>query len=163
MVAKTAADQGPKVVIIEKRKVFMVTDDLGSYADFDVVRVKNGKKEEITQPVATEVPCTIVVSGSEVATIMCTPTYLREFATGYLYTSGMLNSANEVTEFYCDTTRWRLDVETTRKIVGTEIFKNISIPIFRYIGIIPRVPGRNIHVIQNITDMAGNNIFIVFS
>lgn len=99
-----------------RRVSLMVTDDLGSYADFDVVRVKNGKKEEITQPIATEVPCTIVVSGSEVATIMCTPTYLREFAIGYLYTSGMLNSANEVTEFYCDTTRWRLDIETSSKI-----------------------------------------------
>jgi FdhD protein len=94
----------------------MVTDDLSGSMNFDVVKVKDGKKEEVTQPVATEVPCTVVVNGNEVATMMCTPTYLKEFAIGYLYTSGMINSANEIKEFYCDTTRWRLDIETSTTI-----------------------------------------------
>ena len=56
----------------------MVTDDLSGSIDLDVVKVKDGKKEEVTQPIAAEVPCTVVVNGSEVATIMCTPTYLKE-------------------------------------------------------------------------------------
>ena len=94
----------------------MVTDDLGSYTEFEVVKVKNGEKEKIKHPVATEVPCTIVVNGNEAATIMCTPTHLKELAVGYLYTSGLINSANEIIEFYCDNTRWRLDIKTVKEI-----------------------------------------------
>ncbi len=94
----------------------MVTDDLSGSMNLDVVKVKDGKKEEVTQPVATEVPCTIVANGNEIATMMCTPTCLKEFSIGYLYTSGMINSTNEIKGFYCDTTRWRLDIETTTTI-----------------------------------------------
>ena len=92
------------------------SEDLGSFTTFDVVSIKSGRKEEVQHPVATEVPCTIVVNDTEVATIMCTPTHLREFAVGYLFTSGMIKNGHDVTDFFCDTKRWRLDVKT-----GTEI------------------------------------------
>lgn len=92
------------------------SEDLGSYTIFDVVSIKNGRKNEVQHPIATEVPGTIVVNGTEVATIMCTPTFLKEFAVGYLYTAGMIKSADDVKEFYCDTKRWRLDVTTFTEI-----------------------------------------------
>jgi FdhD protein len=94
----------------------MVDDHLGDVTDFDVISVKNGTVEETKHSVATEVPCTIVVNDSEVATIMCTPTHLKEFAVGYLYTSGMINSAHEVTAFCYDDKKWRLDVTTPKEI-----------------------------------------------
>ena len=94
----------------------MADDHLDGFADFDVISVRNGTAAETRQSVATEVPCTIVVNDSEVATIMCTPTHFKEFAVGYLYTSGMINSAHEVTGFSCDEKRWRLDVTTTKEI-----------------------------------------------
>ena len=94
----------------------MADDHLGGFTDFDVISVRNGTAAETKQSVATEVPCTIVVNDNEVATIMCTPTHFKEFAVGYLYTSGMINSAHEVTGFCCDDTRWRLDVTTSREI-----------------------------------------------
>jgi len=103
----------------------MSTDDLGGYTGFDVIRVKNGNREVIAQSVATEVPCTIVVNGCEIATLMCTPTYLREFAVGYLFTSGMINEAGEVKKFYCDSTKWRIDVETTSPIDTALLDKRI--------------------------------------
>lgn len=92
------------------------SEDLGGYTAFDVISFKKDRKEEIKLPVATEVPCTIVANGTEVATIMCTPTHLREFAVGYLYTSGMIKSAKDVECFYCDTKKWRLEVTTTSEI-----------------------------------------------
>jgi len=94
----------------------MTDDQLGGFTDFDVISVRNGTAAETKQSVATEVPCTIVVNDSEVATIMCTPTHFREFAVGYLYTSGMISSAHEISGFCCDDTRWRLDVTTSREI-----------------------------------------------
>jgi FdhD protein len=94
----------------------MTDDHLDGFADFDVISVRNGTAAETKQSVATEVPCTIVVNDNEVATIMCTPTHFKEFAVGYLYTSGMINSAREVKGFCCDEKRWRLDVTTTKDI-----------------------------------------------
>ena len=92
------------------------SEDLGGFTTFDVISFKKDRKEEIKLPVATEVPCTMVVNGAEIATIMCTPTHLREFAVGYLYTSGIIKSAKDIEDFYCDTKKWRLDIKTTSEI-----------------------------------------------
>ena len=104
----------------------MDANELGGYTCFDVIKIKGGTREEIQQSVATEVPCTIVINGSEAVTTMCTPTFLKEFAVGYLYTSGMIKSASEVTEFYCDSKRWQLDVKTENeidmKLLGKRIY-----------------------------------------
>ncbi len=90
----------------------MVPDQLGSCTEFDVLKITPEHSEPMQQLVATEVPCTFVVNGVEVATIMCTPTYLREFAAGYLFTSGIIGNAGELKDFYCDQIKWRLDVTT---------------------------------------------------
>ena len=103
----------------------MTDDQLGGFTDFDVISVKNGTAAEARQSVATEVPCTIVVNDSEVATIMATPTHFKEFAVGYLYTSGMINEAHEVTGFSCDDKRWRLDVTTTREVDAALLGKRL--------------------------------------
>lgn len=94
----------------------MADEHLGEFVDFEVISVKNGSAAVGEQSVATEVPCTIVVNDTEVATIMCTPTHFKEFAVGYLYTSGMINSPDDVTGYYCDDKRWRLDLTTAREI-----------------------------------------------
>ena len=98
----------------------MVIDQLGPCTEFDVLKITAGHSEEIQQLVATEVPCTFVVNGVEVATIMCTPTYLHEFAAGYLFTSGVIASAGELKEFHCDHKKWRLDI-TTEKDADLEL------------------------------------------
>ena len=92
------------------------SEGLGGYTTFDVINLKKDRKEEIKLPVATEVPCTLAVNDTEVATVMCTPTHLKEFAVGYLYTSGMIKSAEDIEDFYCDTKKWRLDVKTTSEV-----------------------------------------------
>ena len=92
----------------------MVPDQLGPCTEFDVLKITEGHSEQVQQFVATEVPCTFVVNGVEVATIMCTPTYLHEFAAGYLFTSGIIASAEELKEFHCDHKKWRLDIMTEK-------------------------------------------------
>ena len=47
---------------------------------------------------------------------MYTPAHLREFAEGYLYTSGMITSAKDIQDFYCETRKGRLNVTTTLEI-----------------------------------------------
>lgn len=94
----------------------MTGDTLGGSTEFEVVRIRDGAAEMLTQTVATEVPCTIVVNGKEAVTTMLSPTHLREFATGHLFTAGIISRAEDLLSCTCDETRWRLDVETKRDI-----------------------------------------------
>jgi FdhD protein len=94
----------------------MSDERLGANTEFEVLRIKDGKAEALSKSVATEVPCTIVVNGREVVTAMVTPTYLKEFAVGHLFTAGIVNSTADVTSYRCDETKWRLDLETTRGV-----------------------------------------------
>jgi len=94
----------------------MEDSELGTQTEFEVVRMKNGSKETLTVAVATEVPCTIDINGSEAATLMCTPSHLKEFAVGFLFTSGMIQRADDVQSFSCDPIRWKIDVRTKRDV-----------------------------------------------
>ena len=69
------------------------------------------------QPIATEVPCTLQVNGDELGTMLCTPANLKEFAVGYLFTSGLIQGVEEVLDFYCDETTWRLDITTPTALI----------------------------------------------
>ncbi len=94
----------------------MSSEKLEGYLDFNVIKISDKKREELLQPVATEVPCTLIVNGKEVATIMCTPTYLKEFAVGYFYSIGVINSSGDIVDFHCDTEKWQLDVKIATEI-----------------------------------------------
>jgi FdhD protein len=94
----------------------MTDEPLGADVEFEVLKLRDGKAEALRQSIATEVPCTIVVNGQEAVTAMVTPTFLREFAVGHLFTAGIINSASDVTGYLCDETRWRLEVDTRREV-----------------------------------------------
>jgi FdhD protein len=103
----------------------MDTDNFGPFVDIYVTRFKGGKKEQVQQPIATEVPCTLQVNGDELGTMLCTPADLKEFSVGYLFTSGLIQSVEEVLDFYCDEIKWRLDVTTSQRIDPALLGKRI--------------------------------------
>jgi len=103
----------------------MIDEKFGPFVDIDVTRFKGGKRECISQPVATEVPCTLQVNGDELGTMLCTPTDLKEFAIGYLFTSGLIQGVEEFHDFYCDETTWRLDITTAHRIDPALLGKRI--------------------------------------
>ncbi len=94
----------------------MKDSELGTQTEFEVVRIKKDGKETLNVAVATEVPCTIDVNGSELATQMCTPSHLREFAIGFLFTSGMIRRADDIKSFSCDQMRWKIEIQTKKEI-----------------------------------------------
>jgi len=94
----------------------MTEETLEASTEFEILRVKGGVAETLTQSIATEVPCTIVLNGREAVTAMVTPTFLKEFAVGHLFTAGIINAVSDVTGYHCDETKWRLDVETAREV-----------------------------------------------
>ena len=103
----------------------MLDQDFGPCVAIDVTCFRDGKRECVRQPIATEVPCTLQVNGDELGTMLCTPANLKEFAVGYLFTSGLIQSAEEVLDFYCDETTWRLDITTSHRIDPALLGKRI--------------------------------------
>ncbi|WDP90265.1 MAG: formate dehydrogenase accessory sulfurtransferase FdhD [Desulfobacter sp.] len=75
-----------------------------------ITRYREGAFSKEDGFVATEVPVTFMVNGFEAATLMCSPSHLKEFTYGFLFTSGMIQSADEVEEWDCDEKKWRVDV-----------------------------------------------------
>lgn len=89
-------------------------DDFGPSVDVDVVRVKRGVAAETEQAIAAEVPCTIVGNGVEVATLLCSPSDLKALAVGFLFSSGFINTLEDVQTATVDTTRWIVTCELSR-------------------------------------------------
>jgi FdhD protein len=48
--------------------------------------------------IASEVPLTIIVNGIEVATLVCSPTHLRELAIGFLASEGFIRSIDDLVD-----------------------------------------------------------------
>jgi FdhD protein len=98
---------------------------LGTSIIYKIIRHDKERAFEEEVPVATEIPCTFVVNGVEIATMMCTPSHLKEYTYGFLYTSGLIQSADDITLYDCDDVKWRIDVETDRFIDPADLGKRV--------------------------------------
>ena len=58
------------------------------------------------QPVATEVPFTIVGNEVEIVTMLCSPVDLKALTCGFLFASGLIRSGAELLDYSLDETRW---------------------------------------------------------
>lgn len=102
------------MVMRAKEAARVDVEQFGPSVDVDVVRYDHGRPERVRATVATEVPLTIEVNGDEFATLLCSPSDLREFTYGFLFTSGVINHASEVKRYSLDDARWRVEVVTAR-------------------------------------------------
>ena len=91
-------------------------NDIGSYIDIDIIKIKQDKILQEKQSVATEMPFTIIANDVELATLLCSPTQLKELTIGFLSTSGFIKSSKEILSHTIDTTNWVAYVELTREI-----------------------------------------------
>lgn len=89
------------------------TGTLGMSEEYTIVRCKHGIIEQGNATVATEVPLTLFVNNSEIATLACSPGGLKEFGYGFLFTSGFINSAEDVRSCVMDNKKWTLEIEIT--------------------------------------------------
>jgi FdhD protein len=83
-----------------------MADPLGPITEIEALRVRDDGHDTTTAVVATEVPLTILVNGTELATLMCTPTDLEALCAGFLLSAGVIDRAEEILELRVDTTRW---------------------------------------------------------
>ena len=92
---------------------------------FLIKAVKQGTMEEKTDWVTEEVPLTIEVNGSEMATLLCSPSDLKSLVTGFLYTSGFIEEASVVKSLIIDEERWKAYVEALVTFPSEVLFKRI--------------------------------------
>lgn len=95
-----------------------MTDDtsLTEMVPYTITRYRNDTLAAEDTHVAAEIPLTFNVNGREIATLMCTPSHLKAFAYGFLFTSGFIKSADDILSFTLDELKWRADIEVEKLI-----------------------------------------------
>lgn len=82
----------------------------------ETIRYENGEFTTFSDDIATEYPLTIVVNGKEFATIVCSPTYLRELVIGFLAAEGIIRFFTEIKQLNLDEERGFAYVELTKQL-----------------------------------------------
>ena len=100
-------------------------DGLGSSAEFKTTVVRGNAVQSGVSAVATEVPLTLVANDLEIATLACTPTQVREFVVGFLFTAGFIRAAADMLSFTCDEKTWTVWVELTVAPDPKMLFKRL--------------------------------------
>lgn len=94
-----------------------------------VVRVWAGVRSRVEEPVAAEVPLTIVVDGQELVTMLCSPFDLKPLAVGCLFSEGVLKSREEIKKVTVDNRRGVVRVETRAgRGADPEVLKKRIVP-----------------------------------
>lgn len=83
----------------------------GEMIPYTITRYRNATMYEEETVVAVEIPLTFVVNDHEVATLMCTPSHLKAYTYGFLFTSGLIKSAQDILDYACDEKKWRVDIQ----------------------------------------------------
>jgi len=92
----------------------------------DVVRINRGARQNLPDEVADEVPLTMYLGDSELVTLLCSPHDLKELAVGFLYSAGIISSADDVQDVVIDTNRWAANVSLKDRNAPAElIFKRL--------------------------------------
>ena len=73
---------------------------------FDIIRIKENSKETVKDVVVEEVPLTIMVGEKELVTLLCTPSDLKDLATGFLFTSGIIKKGEDIKSIIIDQEHW---------------------------------------------------------
>lgn len=89
-------------------------EELGTSTPMEVVVCSSDGATSQELQIATEVPLTINANGVELATLQCTPADLKSMAVGFLYTSALIRTYDEVLSMGVDPVRWVVDCELER-------------------------------------------------
>ena len=68
--------------------------------EIDVVRIEKEGKESKKDVVTDEVILTIHLNEQELVTLLCSPGNLKELSAGFLYSTGMITSLNDIESIF---------------------------------------------------------------
>lgn len=92
---------------------------------FTITRIKDDTRETVEDTVAREAPLTLNLAGQELVTLLCSPLDIEDLARGFLFTSGLIKTPEEIKSITIDQQRWRCDIETAGVPAGGLVFKRM--------------------------------------
>lgn len=92
-----------------------------------IKRVTRDSKQDTEDKVVIELPLTIILNGSELVTLLCSPTHLKYLSVGFLFSEGLLNSKDEIKRITIDEKRGVARIETTadKASASETVFKRL--------------------------------------
>jgi len=84
-------------------------------AEVEVLKVDSAGSRSMKDPVTEEVPLTVYLNGKEFVTLSCSPADLKDLAIGFLYSSGLISSAGDISRTVIDESNWAAYVELKDK------------------------------------------------
>lgn len=84
--------------------------------NIEITRIIDNSQEIVSDDVAEEIPLTIYYNDEELVTLLCSPFDLKELAIGFLYSSGLIKSMEDISAISEDNQKWVIFVQTKNKI-----------------------------------------------
>jgi len=92
----------------------------------DIVRIRQGKREELKDSIAREVPLTINLNKKELVTLLCTPKDIEDLVKGFLFTSGLIRERGGLKDIVLDEPKWTVWANTKKPLLESSlIFKRL--------------------------------------
>jgi len=88
------------------------------YRDLPCTRIDEKGVRKTTHPVIEEVPVTVTVNGRQIATAMTSPVELEEFATGFLFTEGIIKGRAEIDSIQVEKTGVKVITKNLLRVIG---------------------------------------------
>jgi FdhD protein len=77
---------------------------------FEIISIEKGGLVPVQKTVCSEVPFTIEVNNTEIATVLASPSNLDELAVGFLFTSGLIQGSADIKSISVDMERFRTSI-----------------------------------------------------
>lgn len=69
---------------------------------FEIIKISGSSQEIVQEKITTEFPLTITLDGHEFATIVCSPSDLKNLTIGFLASEGIIRTYKEIKTIYID-------------------------------------------------------------
>lgn len=94
---------------------------------FSVLSRSEDKVSMVEEPVARELPVTIILNNQELVTLLCSPNDLKYLAAGFLFSERLLKSKDEIKKILADDKRGVIRVDTVedKEMTKGVLFKRL--------------------------------------
>lgn len=94
--------------------------------EIDILRIDKNKKEQLKDIITEEIPLTLYLNEKELVTLLCSPDSLKELSIGFLFSSGLIKSIENIDNITIDAKKWSSHIELKNKADASElIFKRV--------------------------------------
>jgi FdhD protein len=80
----------------------------------EILRLKNGRIENIVDSIVTEFPVTVKINGQEFVTMVCTPEYIEDMVIGFLASEGVIRNYKDIDDIWIQDEEGFVHVKTAK-------------------------------------------------